>query len=297
MRSFISLLRSGPKFFVAARRSAWCAALAGAAVLAAALPAAASGLVKVVTKYEVTIAGVPLGSIKFFGNIDDESYTLTGRGESSRLIDLISEVKAEGKSAGALAGVRVLPESYKLRFKADDNRQRVDMRFSGGGIEQLAAKPALKSSPSRVPVEASHRVGVIDPISALIMPLPEGALDGEAACERRLPIFDGRYRYDIVLSHKRTATAALPGKSAERTRLFVCKVKYEPVAGHKPKRKSTRYWQENDGMEIWLMPVAEARLFVPYRAVAPSRIGPVVLSLSKLKVSERERQAAITPDR
>jgi hypothetical protein len=86
------------------------------------------------------------------------------------------------------------------------------------------------------------------------------------------------------------------GKSKQRTSLFVCKIKYNPIAGHKPKRKSTRFWQNNEDMEIWLAPTASARLFVPYRVIVPSRIGPVVLSLSKLNISQQEQQAAIASD-
>jgi hypothetical protein len=300
VQTCISFLRVGLKSFISARPLRHQAALACAAALLAALvggpPAHAAGTVTVVAKYEVSIAGVALASIKFSGDIDERGYTLSGRGDSSRLVDLIAKFEGRGKSAGAFAGAQVLPASYTLKIKADKLKQSVDMRFTDGAIDKLAVNPALKDSPGRIPVEPSHRVGVIDPLSALILPMTEGTIDGESACDRRLPIFDGRYRYDLVLSYVRTETSPVAGKSKERTSLFVCKIKYNPIAGHKPQRKSTRYWQNNEGMEIWLAPVTSARVFVPHRAVMPSRVGPVVLSLSKLDISQQQQQAAITPD-
>jgi len=274
-------------------------ALAGAAALIAALlaglPAQAEGPITVVSKYDLTIAGIPLGSLSFEGDFDGRSYTLSGRGESSRLVKLIVSYKGHAKSAGALDGVQVLPASYELKFKGGDKKQSVDMHFASGAIDQLDVHPSPKPSRTSVPVEPMHRVGVIDPMSALVMPLPKGEIDAESACNRRLPIFDGRYRYDVVLSPKRTETVRTGGKSEQRMTLYVCKIKYEPIAGHKPTRKTTIYWQDNEDMEMWLAPVASAGLFVPYRVVAPARIGTVVLSLSKLKVSERQQQAAIAP--
>jgi len=274
--------------------------LAGAAALIAALlaglPAQAAGPVTIVTKYDLTIAGIPLGGLKFHSDIDGRSYTLSGHGESSRLVKLIANYEGRAKSAGALAGVQVLPADYELKFRGGDKKQSVDMHFADGAIDQLEIHPPAKPSRTSVPVEPMHRVGVIDPMSALIMPLPQGEIDGESACNRRLPIFDGRYRYDVVLSFKRTETVRTGGKSKQRMTLYVCKIKYEPIAGHKPTRKTTIFWQSNEGMEMWLAPVVSAGLFVPYRVVAPARIGTVVLSLSKLKVSEQQQQAAITPD-
>jgi len=297
----ISFLRVGLKSFVSARPHRSRRVFAGAAALLAALiagaPADAAETITVVTKYKLSIAGISLGNFKFSGDLNERGYSVSGHGDSSRLVRLIYKFEGAGKSAGAIAGVQVLPASYEMRFRADDDRQSVDMRFSDGAIDRLAVDPPLSTSRSRVPLDPVHRVGVLDPLSAVILPLPEGRVDGESACDRRMPIFDGRYRYDIVLSHKRTEKARPPGDSKERTSLFVCKIKYDPIAGHKPKRQSTRYWQKREDMEVWLAPVTGAGVFVPYRVVMPSPIGPVVLSLNELKVSKQQQQAAINPDK
>lgn len=274
-------------------------ALAGAAGVCALLLggplALADGTKSLFTRYDLSIAGIRLASFRFQSEYDDRGYSITGHGDSSRLVELIAKFKGSTKSAGAFAGLHVLPASYKLSFLSGKRKQRVEMHFSNDTIDELAVDPPQSPSPRRIPVKPAHRIGVLDPLSAVVLPLPEGELDGNSVCDRRLPIFDGRHRYDLVLSYKRTASAPVAGKPHERTSLFVCKVKYNPIAGHKPERKSTLYWQNSEDIEIWLAPVTKAGMLVPYRALLPTPIGMAVLSLSKLKISNMQQQAAVAP--
>lgn len=299
MRSCIPFVKVASKSSIAAYpRRARTALAAAAAVFAALLsgpPAAAGEATTVVTKYDLSLAGISLASFKFLSDLDESSYTISGRGDSSRLVKLIAKFKGTTKSAGALAGLRVVPASYSLEFRTGDDNQTVEMHFNGGVIDKLAVDPPSSPSPSRVPLEPAHRAGVLDPLSAVLLPLPPGKLDGNSVCDRRLPIFDGRYRYDLVFSYKRTETAPVAGKPQERTSLFVCKIKYEPIAGHKPQRASTLYWQNSEDIEIWLAPVTSAGMLVPYRALLPTPVGAATLSLSKLEISKQQRQAALAP--
>lgn len=276
-----------------------CSALPGAALMFALLlsgpPAHADGTTTVVTKYELSIAGISLASFKFFSDFDSRGYSISGRGDSSRLVELIAKFEGSTKSAGAFAGLNVLPASYRLSFLSGNRNQSVEMHFSNDTVDKLAVDPPQSPSAARIPIKPAHRTGVLDPLSAVLLPLPEGELDGNSVCDRRLPIFDGRHRYDLVFSYKRTETAPVAGKPQERTSLFVCKIKYNPIAGHKPQVNSTLYWQNSEDIEIWLAPVTSAGMLVPYRAMLPTPIGSAVLSLSKIKISKKQQQAAISP--
>ncbi len=64
-------------------------------------------------------------------------------------------------------------------------------------------EPAPTPRPDRVPVAPQDRVGVLDPLTMLMVPLPPGDLAGAldpALCDRRIPVFDGATRADLVLS-------------------------------------------------------------------------------------------------
>ena len=296
MLSCISFAREGLKFLQPGwRRLGFAAAAAFMAALCASPPASADGTTSVVAKYDLHLAGIALASFNFSSDIDDRTYTISGRGDSSRLVKLITKFKGSTKSIGAIDGERIVPASYELQFNSRDNDHSVEMRFNQGRVDELALDPPHTPSPERVPVKPAHQAGVLDPLSSVVLPLPSGKLEGETVCARRLPIFDGRHRYDLVLSYKRTESVPVAGKPDQQTTLFICKIKYSPIAGHKPHRASTTYWQNSEDMEVWLAPVTRAGLLVPYRATLPTPIGPAVLSLSKLEISAKSRHAAVSP--
>ena len=67
--------------------------------------------------------------------------------------------------------------------------------------------------------------------------------------------------------------------------MFVCKIKYIPIAGHKPNAQATRYLKATDGIEFWLAPVQAIGMLVPYRAVLPTPVGTAMLTLDTLKIA------------
>jgi Protein of unknown function (DUF3108) len=274
-------------------------ALSGAVVLLALLfsgpPARADETTNVVTNYELSIAGISLASFKFLSHLDSHGYSISGRGNSSRLVELIAKFSGSTKSDGIIDGPHVVPASYELLFLSGKRNQSVEMHFSKDTVDKLAVDPPQRPSPTRIPLLPAHQTGVLDPLSAVVLPMPQGEINGDSVCNRRLPIFDGRHRYDLVLSYKRTESAPVAGKPRAHTNLFVCKIKYNPIAGHKPDVTSTRYWQSSEDIEIWLAPITSAGLLVPYRAMMPTPVGVAVLALSKIKISKTQQQAAVSP--
>ena len=68
------------------------------------------------------------------------------------------------------------------------------MVLRGGVVKEAVAIPPLEPSPERVPVTEAHRKGVVDPMSAAIMPVAgkgdaarAGSLQAQARDLRRAP--------------------------------------------------------------------------------------------------------------
>ena len=81
-----------------------------------------------------------------------------------------------------------------------------------------------------VPITAAHLQNVVDPLSAIVL-LSQARLNRGEACNKRLPIFDGKIRYDLVLSPKGTRNVGSAGNL--RGTAYVCSVRFVPIAGHK----------------------------------------------------------------
>ena len=62
--------------------------------------------------------------------------------------------------------------------------------------------PPFEDKPDRVPLGPRDQQNVVDPIGAFIFPAPaSGPMLSPAACNRKIPIFDGYTRFDIDLSY------------------------------------------------------------------------------------------------
>ena len=64
-------------------------------------------------------------------------------------------------------------------------------------------------------------------------------------------------------------------------RAVVCSVTYQPLAGHRPSRYAIKYLMEQRDMEIWLVPLDNTRIMVPFRIVVPTLIGAAVLEATQ----------------
>src|SRR6185437_13309658 len=136
--------------------------------------------------------------------------------------------------------------------------------------EYVAAKP--KPDADLVPITDANRTGVIDPMTALLVPVSgTGATAVPAACERTIPIFDGHTRYNLRLSFKRVDK--VKSETGYQGPVVVCSVKFFPLAGYDPKHFLITYLASQHDIEIWLAPVTGTRLMVPYRMSMPTPFG------------------------
>lgn len=262
------------------------------ALLLAAPPAAAGDAAaphKVTAKYELLFGGARIARFYFDGDIDGAAYQVKGRARASTFGKLVLDFKGWTSAAGNVHGAAPVPKSYELKVVSGGTRT-TSMQFNAAGVGKLAIDPPVRGKKSRVPLTGEHRVNVLDPMSAAVLPVPAGALTGDNACARRLPVFTGRERFDLVLSFKRTETIrALKGKGT--TTAYVCKVKYEPIAGHRKNRDENEYMAASEDIEIWLAPVPQTRTFMPYRAILPTPVGTVTLALEGMSIKPAQQRA------
>ena len=258
------------------------AIIAGLALSAA--PACAQG--KVEARYSATLGGIPIGSGTWVIDIAADHYMAAASGRASGLM----RVFASGEGSSAVRGLvkrgRLLPGSFAVNMRSHDSFD-VRMEMSGGNVKDLVSEPPLEPSPDRVPLTEAHRKGIVDPMTAVLMPVGgKGDVLTAEACQRKLPIFDGRQRFDLKLAFKRMDQ--VESERGYSGGAVVCSGSYEPIAGHRPGRYVIRYLQETRELEIWLVPIAGTRIVVPYRVSIPTFFGIAILQATQF---ETEAQA------
>ena len=247
-------------------------------------PACAQGRIE--ATYRASLAGIPIGSGTWVIDIGAKQYAGAATGRGSGLVRVL--VSGEGSSTvrGTIRRGRLIPSIFAANIHSYESYE-VRMEMSGGNVKSLKNDPPVLESPDRVPLTDTHRRGVVDPMTALMITVPgTGEVVSDQACQAKLPIFDGRQRFDLALSFKRME--AVETEKGYRGPAVVCSASYVPIAGHRPGRYVIRYLQETRDIEIWLAPIAGTRVLIPYRVSIPTLFGNAILQAEQF---ESEAQA------
>lgn len=215
---------------------------------------ASAGTVKV--GYSVSLMGLPVGSAKLKADLEGQQYTFGFSGKVRGLMRLFSDADVSARAAGTFDGDMKAPTQYDHRFTSNKKTETVAMRFLAHQVEDLVALPPRKHPERYLPVTAEQTANVLDPLSALVQ---ANARAEPASCDRTLPIFDGRERFDLALRFSRSEAFALDGLKPAAP-VVVCAIRYIPISGHQPDKKSVLFMQNNEEIEIWLAAVGSALL-------------------------------------
>ena len=232
------------------------------------------------------IISAPIGSgkFRFASSQRGNSYKMQGSAKFKAFLGFY-EWKSNIASNGWVSAYKPRPNLYFFNAKADKKRERIRLDFSSSGVRTVKAVPPTKPHPKRITVTKSHLRHVVDPLSAVLSFTDKSPslTNGSKACNRRIKIFDGRQRFDLVMSFKRKTYAALSNGKARTA--FVCRAKYRPIAGHKM-NKTVKYMSQSNGLEVWLVPLPKVKMYVPYKIVVPVMIGTASAQLAHFRVSD-----------
>jgi hypothetical protein len=240
--------------------------------------------------YAITIAGIPVGGVEAESQFTARGYAMSLRGFTRGISRLVSDATTLMASNGRFGRDRPLPATYTLDTTEDGSDARVRMVMREGTITSLTAEPGLVEAPDRVPVTDADRRSIIDPLSAFIVPVDAAGTTSGAVCDRTIPIFDGWQRYDIRLAYKETRSVDGSGE-AYNGDVVVCSARYVPVAGHRPSREAVQFMASNTNLEIWLMPVGDGSVMVPYNIIIGTRVGLMSIRSTRF-VDETVQHAA-----
>lgn len=274
---------------VSRSRRRTCRGVPVATVLAAALIALPASAATFDSRFDISIAGYKIGESSVTATVTDTTYALSGEGQASGLSRIITDARGTASASGRMAGERAVPATYGYRWMEGDDDERLTMTVRGNAVSSLTVtpeRPKKDPEPDRVVLTDADKRGIIDPVSALVWQVKAPADD--RACARTVPIFDGEQRYDVTLSPKRRDRFD-GGDKAYQGLVFVCRIDYEPVAGHRETKREIRELRDNTGMEVWLAPLPEpgtdAVFLVPVRIKIPTRFGLLEIAMDRLSVS------------
>jgi hypothetical protein len=221
-------------------------------------------------QYAISLAGFPIGTADVSADLG-ERYKVDIQARLTGLAGAITGGSGGATAGGLLTGSRPLPASYSVVSRSSTEQRTVRLGLAGGNVTQVEIVPPIEEKEDRVPVKDVHKRGILDPVSAIVMPVSgRGEPLDPAACNRTLPVFDGAARFDVVLSYAETRNVEKPGYSGP---VVVCNARYVPVAGHRPDRPGTKFMEENRDLSVWLAPVEGTRVLMPIRISVRTMMG------------------------
>jgi hypothetical protein len=239
---------------------------------------------KVTADYDISFNGFNIGSFRVDSSFTPDQYSMKANARISVLAGILFDWQGNTTSSGTLADGAPRPESYSFGYATADRRETISVEFSNNNVQQVAVNPPQREAGGRIPVTRSHMRNVVDPLAAIVMLTNVGSANksGTEVCTRRLPIFDGKARYDLQLSYKKTKTVNTAyGYNGPA---YICKIKFRPIAGHKRGDEEANFAANNEGIEIWMVPLGKADLYVPYYVYIPTAVGTATLTSSNIRV-------------
>ena len=268
--------------------------VAGACAAMWSAPAHAQGRLE--AHYLATLAGIQIGKGTWVVEIDNSHYSAATSGITTGLMHVITRGAGTSAVRGMLHAGKPTKSVYASTIVSRKKIDEVRLTIDNGDVKNDRVDPTPNPDKDRVPVTPAERHGVLDPLTASLVRVPgDGDLLGPQACDRTLPIFDGRLRYDLQLAFKRMDK--VKAKKGYAGPVVVCAVYFSPLGGYNPSHKTIKYIAKLRDMEIWLAPIAGTRVLVPFRAQGPTPIGQAVLQATQFVSVPITNRAAADFDR
>lgn len=232
--------------------------------------------------------GLPVGKLEIASAIASERYEIQATGRLAGLSGVFASGKGGAVASGtlrdgnlAVSNAAIRKSTFEASMRFGKSSKLVKINTTSGNVSSLEMEPPMDDKPGRIPVLPEHKRSVVDPLSAILMPMV-GTNPKAEDCNRTIPVFDGGARLNIVMSYAETKQVETAGFRGEA---LVCHVRYVPLAGHRPDRAVIKYMEENRDMMVWLAPIKATSFLIPVKVSVKTSLGIAVLEAEKWSVT------------
>ena len=281
-------------------RSFWCHAVLLATLLpcSSSLPAALAEdstgpETRVVVGYRIDLDNFNLGTFRFTTTLNGSDYRVQGAGHFSILGGLLYDLRTTTASSGKVTSAGPEPATYMLSYAGGGDSGQLRMTFDTGAITALSIIPRRVRDPHEIPVTKDQLVGALDPIAAAFFVARSNDPTGDLkVCDRTVPVFDGEWRYDLVLAPKRRVPVRKQASTAYASYAVICRVRFKPISGYAPDDPNIKVMSYTDDIEVWLVPLSGTDMYVPYHLRLPTDSGLLSVTSTTLRVEGNRRGSA-----
>ena len=229
--------------------------------------------------YSGSVLFLPVADISLSAVFPEGTYSSAARFTTAGVARWFDDTDIEAGVTGYRRPDGLRPWRYEHFNHASGSDRTVGIDFPGATATPDVTPPF--GSMGEPPASDDERAGALDPLSTLVG-IMTAIAGGEGAaqepCTGRLPVFDGKARYDLRLEaagRDRVRTSDWRGEA------IVCKAYLEPISGYDPGDRPSEE-EIAEPVTLWLAPIEG--LYVPVRFRASSEIGPINIRARRIQV-------------
>ena len=246
---------------------------------------------RIAVSYRVDLDNFNLGNFRFTANLNGSDYRVQGAGHFSILGGLLYDLQTTTASSGKVTGAGPEPAAYMLSYAGGGDSGQLRMSFDSGAITTLSINPRKERDPREIPVSKNQLAGVLDPIAAAFFVARSNDPTGDLkVCDQTVPVFDGEWRYDLVLAPKRKAVIRKQATTGYASYAVVCKVRFKPISGYAPDDPNIKVMSYTDDIEVWLVPLSGTDMYVPYHLQLPTDSGLLSVTSTAIRAAGNQKE-------
>jgi hypothetical protein len=242
--------------------------------------------------YGVYVGGVHVVDAVASLALAENRYRVRLQAAMQGFLGTLAPITADTVAEGRLADGSVRPARYRSVATWRNRPRLTELRYGGDAVEVITDPPPEQE---REPVPEALRRDTVDPLTAAVGMIETLARGGR--CDGRVPVFDGRQRYDLDFAAAGEEELAPSDVGLFRGRAQVCTVTFRPLAG---RWKAARRDRDEGApprrgapavpMTLWLARLTPGDAPVPVRLAAETPFGTVLVHLARYS-----REASLPP--
>ena len=229
------------------------------------------------------IGQIKAGETRLSAQIGPQDYAASAHAKAGGIVGWFVDYNLFIDVAGDVTASGLKPETYTSFNNDGRKNRRVEVTYSADDVVTVA-EPRFGSM-GEPAASREQRIAGIDPISAIVsMGLSVGATK-DNPCGAPLRVYDGKQRYDLVLTYNQRRTIKTPAWNGPAIQ---CDIRYVEIAGFRAKSAEEKAADKADllWMHVWLGEYADGAR-VPVKLEGRSK--------KRGKVSLIAREASFTP--
>ena len=205
------------------------------------------------------------------------TYLIQGDFATAGLGAVFANVANRSVTRGREVATQPQPQSFESETDRNGTVQRLRVDYRTDGTPTGTASPPPKEPVT--PVSFNQLTGTVDNLTAYL--LLERQIAKGGGCQLKVPVFDGRHRYDLQFSDAgRQVLSPAEGQNFSGT-AQACHMTRTEIGGFYVDKK---HEEGASAGTIWYAPlIPDGDLAVPVRMEMQTEIGPVELYLAKLQ--------------